>query len=176
MGAREQRIASRIRGLRQNMRPKLTQAALAEKLGVETQTVWLWENARAVPEGSNLEKLATFFKVDEPYFTSATLSDLAKPTQDEPTVPESVALKIAEKTAERAVERMRPKTVEDAVAEFDRVLRGLDFPDGRRALAMFLLSGSKRFLIEYKQWKDAHLTDNESSRLSQLLQAIQKSG
>ncbi len=55
----------RLKELRENA--KLSQAALAKKVGVGQSTVGMWESGRNKPENSKLESLATLFNVSTDY-------------------------------------------------------------------------------------------------------------
>ena len=55
-----------MRGLRDiRLKRGLTQAELAEKFGVETNTVWRWEAGNSYPNIEMLKNLAEFFGVSE---------------------------------------------------------------------------------------------------------------
>lgn len=57
-----------LRALRENYPGgKLTQEAMAERLGVDRKTYGIWERGQAKPDTSNLEKLADFFNVSTDY-------------------------------------------------------------------------------------------------------------
>lgn len=56
-------VASQIKKYRRMAMPRLTQAQLAEKMGVETTTVWRWENGLSFPEPSSMESLARIFGI-----------------------------------------------------------------------------------------------------------------
>jgi transcriptional regulator with XRE-family HTH domain len=62
-------FAEKVRTLRRALRPKVSQAKLAEDLGVlSTQTVSRWECGISVPEMPTLERMAVYFDKPVSFF------------------------------------------------------------------------------------------------------------
>lgn len=74
-------VGKKIAQLRAAKRPRMTQADLAEKLGVETNTVWRWESGKSLPEGANLQALAMALGT-----TPSRLIDIEEKKKDRPPI------------------------------------------------------------------------------------------
>lgn len=59
-------VGERIKRARKALR--LSQAALAEAVGVQTNTVWRWENQRATPDVEAISQIAQTLGVPVAYF------------------------------------------------------------------------------------------------------------
>lgn len=59
-------VGERIKQAREALR--LSQAALAEAVGVQTNTVWRWENQRATPDVEVISQIAQALGVPVSYF------------------------------------------------------------------------------------------------------------
>ena len=59
-------VGERIKQAREALR--LSQAALAEAVGVQTNTVWRWENQRATPDVEVISQIAQVLGVPVSYF------------------------------------------------------------------------------------------------------------
>ena len=67
-------FAKRLKELRMNS-PGLTQARLAERLGVSQQAVGLWERGNNMPSHELIARLANMFNVSTDYLLDTTSSD-----------------------------------------------------------------------------------------------------
>lgn len=56
----------------------------------------------------------------------------------------------------------------------DQLLKSLNFPEGRRMLALFLLSGKESYIDSFLSWKASRSSENESQSLSRAVKALQK--
>ena len=63
-------VGERIKRAREALR--LSQAALAEAVGVQTNTVWRWENQRATPDVEVISQIAQTLGVPVAYFFCET--------------------------------------------------------------------------------------------------------
>ena len=63
-------VGERIKRAREALR--LSQAALAEAVGVQTNTVWRWENQRATPDVEAISQIAQTLGVPVAYFFCET--------------------------------------------------------------------------------------------------------
>lgn len=70
-----------IKKLRQEYKPKLTQEALAKKIGVTKLTISRWENNERTPKADKAQELADIFNVSVGYLLGST--DIRRKYDDE---------------------------------------------------------------------------------------------
>lgn len=76
-------FANKISNLRRSKRPKMTQEKLAEKVGVETTTVWRWENGRSMPDTKHIPLLADILGCSERFLLDLEDESLINETKKE---------------------------------------------------------------------------------------------
>lgn len=72
----------RLKELREQF--KLSQAALADKIGVSQSAVGMWESGRNMPESTKLEALANLFQVSTDFLLGRDVID--EPQKEKPVV------------------------------------------------------------------------------------------
>ena len=100
-------LSDRIRTLR--AQKKLSQAKLAQTLGVSRQAVSKWENGTAVPDMENLILLADVFETELSYLANGVESTTPLPSPAQPP-PAPIVVNLVEKV-DRVVERDVEKPV-----------------------------------------------------------------
>lgn len=101
----------------------MSQAELAEKLGVSRILISRWENDAVLPSPQNLAKLSDFFGVDGGYFAEASSSDVSDGEVErlkcEVAELRAALAKVAKESADKSV-RLKNAVEQAERAEFER--------------------------------------------------------
>lgn len=152
MGTLKADFARKLAALRKGLRPKVSQAKLAEALGVESpQTVSRWERGETIPEFATIEKIAKFFDQPVGFFFDQGVE--LRPVEVGPTV--AHLTRIIERQAEEIEALKRSSRTAQAPTHAankeERFLlekfRELPPKSVRRAFVFYALTLNEEFLI-----------------------------